>query len=188
MKDNLRKVYIAKRKNIPYEEKKRLSSLIQNNFIESDTYIKADKIFIYVSMENEVGTGKIIERALCDGKTVAVPISKENRRMYFVPYEGIENMVKTRFGVLEPVSDEENEILPDENSVFIVPGVAFDEEGRRMGYGGGYYDTYIDKYHVENTVALAFDIQLQKTIPFEEHDKKMKYIITEKRIAGGADL
>lgn len=188
MKNEMRKNFLDIRNNIPSDEKKRLSSLIQRSVVESDMYKKADKVFIYVSMKNEVGTDEIIDRAINDGKTVAVPISKENRNMYFVPYLGIENMVKTKFGVFEPVSEIENEILPDEDSIMIVPGVAFDEEGNRMGYGGGYYDTYIEKYHVENTVALAFDVQLQKTIPNEKHDKKMKYIITEKKTIGGAGL
>ncbi len=184
----MRKIFLEMRKKIPYEDKERLSNLIQNCLIETDIFKRSDKIFIYVSMKNEVGTAKIIESAIYNGKTVAVPISLENRKMYFVPYEGIENMVKTKYGVLEPVSDINKEILPDENSIMIVPGVAFDEEGHRMGYGGGYYDTYIEKYGIENTIAIAFDAQIQKTIPYEEHDKKMKYIITEKRIIGGADL
>lgn len=65
------------------------------------------------------------------------------------------------------------------------PESAFDIEGKRMGYGGGYYDTYIEKYDVKNTVALAFDMQIKESIPTEKHDKAMKLIITEKSIIGG---
>ena len=61
----------------------------------------------------------------------------------------------------------------------------FVAEGKRMGYGGGYYDTYIEKYDVKNTVALAFDMQIKESIPTEKHDKAMKLIITEKSIIGG---
>lgn len=184
----MRKIFLEIRKKITYEEKERLSDLIQSCFVETDMYQRADKVFIYISMKNEVGTSEIIDKAIHDGKKVAVPIALENREMIFVPYEGIENMTKTKLGVLEPVLDRKKEMYPDENSIMIIPGVAFDEKGHRMGYGGGYYDTYIEKYDVENTIAIAFDEQIQKIIPYEEHDKKMKYIITEKRIIGGADL
>ena len=72
--------------------------------------------------------------------------------------------------------------MPTKNTVLVVPGVAFDENGGRMGYGGGYYDTYIEKYKVENTVALAFESQIKDSVPKEEHDRIMKKIITDKRI------
>lgn len=188
MKDKIRKSFLDIRLKIPFEDKMKLSDLIQNNFIQSNLYKNAETIFVYISMQDEVSTSKIIKKAIDDGKIVAVPIALKNRDMYFVPYSGTENLVKTKIGVLEPVSDRSNELIPDENSIMVVPGVAFDEMGHRMGYGGGYYDTYIERHFVKNTVALAFGIQVQKSIPYEDHDKTMKYIITEKKIMGGAEL
>jgi len=188
LKNEMRKLYLETRNSIPYEDKVRKSGLIQRKLLTTDTYKKADSIFVYIAMKNEVDTAMIIEKAIKDNKKIAVPISLNNREMFFVPYEGMENLVKTKFGVLEPVSNRKKEVLPNKDSIFIVPGVAFDEEGHRMGYGGGYYDTYIEKYDVKDAIAIAFEAQIQKTIPYEEHDKKIKYIITEKRIIGGADL
>ncbi len=182
MKDEERKKYIEIRKQLSTESKEKFSAEIQNSFIMSDEYKNAESIFIYVSMKNEVSTTEVINRAIADGKTVAVPISLKNRDMFFVPIKSLDGMVKTKLGVYEPDCGRECEIVPNEKSVLVVPGVAFDEDGHRMGYGGGYYDTYIEKYNVKNTEAFAFECQIHEKIEFEKHDKIMKMIITEKNI------
>ena len=179
MKDELRKLFLDERKNIPDNVKKEAGRAIYEKLISSDAYKNAG------SMKNEAPTIDIINKALEDKKTVAVPISLKGREMFFVPVKGLDNLKKTKFGVLEPEGDREDAVIPSRESLLVVPGVAFDVLGRRMGYGGGYYDTYIEKYNIENTVALAFDIQVKDSIPYEKHDKIMKTIITEKRILGG---
>lgn len=185
MKEVFRRACIEERKAVSADEKERAGKIIFQKLIGSVEYVKAEKIFIYVSMKNETPTADIINRALSDGKTVAVPVTLKNREMFFVKIDGLGNLVKSKFGVYEPISGREDEITPDKNTLLVVPGVAFDKSGRRMGYGGGYYDTYIEKYGIENTVAIAFDIQVKDSIPYEEHDKMMKMIITEKRQIGG---
>lgn len=177
-----KKKYIEIRKQLSTESKEKFSAEIQNSFIMSDEYKNAESIFIYVSMKNEVSTTEVINRAIADGKTVAVPISLKNRDMFFVPIKSLDGLVKTKLGVYEPDCGRECEIVPNEKSVLVVPGVAFDEDGHRMGYGGGYYDTYIEKYNVKNTEAFAFECQIHEKIEFEKHDKIMKMIITEKNI------
>ena len=134
MKDEERKKYIEIRKQLSTESKEKFSAEIQNSFIMSDEYKNAESIFIYVSMKNEVSTTEVINRAIADGKTVAVPISLKNRDMFFVPIKSLDGMVKTKLGVYEPDCGRECEIVPNEKSVLVVPGVAFDEDGHRMGY------------------------------------------------------
>lgn len=185
MKEEFRKACVEERKAMPAEEKARAGEIIFEKLIDSKEYAEADKIFIYVSMKNEAPTTDIINRALADKKTVAVPVSLKNREMFFVKINGLDGLVKSKFGVYEPVCERKDEIKPDKDTLLVVPGVAFDKEGRRMGYGGGYYDTYIEKFGIENTAALAFDIQVKGSIPYEDHDKVMKLIITEKRQIGG---
>ena len=187
MKNEIRKQYIAERNSLSAGAKANAGKIISERIFALDAYKKADTVFIYISMKNEAPTAEIIEKAYADGKRVAVPIALKNHEMYFVPIERDEELVKTKFGVMEPQKDRSAEIIPDENSLFVVPGVAFGMDGHRMGYGGGYYDTYIDKYKIENTVAIAFDIQLKDEVPFEEHDKIMKTVITENRITGGIE-
>lgn len=182
MKDEKRKQWLEERKNVPAETKAQWGREIFEKFISQKEYVNADMVFIYVSMKNEVPTADIINRALRDGKKVAVPVALKDRKMYFAEIDGLDNMVKTSMGIMEPDAGPELEIRPTENTVLVVPGAAFDLYGGRMGYGGGYYDTYIEKYGVENTVALAFDMQIKDRVPKESHDKTMKKIITEKRI------
>ena len=160
LKKDMRRQWIEERKNIPPEEKERAGGIIGQMFLSQEEYKNSDAIFIYVSMKNEVPTADIINRALKDGKT---------------------DMVKNSLGVYEPQKGIEDEIIPSGNTLLVVPGTAFDIQGGRMGYGGGYYDTYIEKYGIENTLALAFDIQIKERVPREPHDKLMKKIITEKR-------
>lgn len=181
LKKDMRRQWIEERKNIPPEEKERAGGIIGQMFFSQEEYKNSDAIFIYVSMKNEVPTADIINRALMDGKTVAVPVSLKDRKMYFVKIDSLDDMVKNSLGVYEPQKGIEDEIIPSENTLLVVPGTAFDIQGGRMGYGGGYYDTYIEKYGIENTLALAFDIQIKERVPREPHDKLMKKIITEKR-------
>ena len=182
LKNEMRRQWIAERKNIPDDIKKENGQVIFEKFISQREYADCDSVFIYVSMKNEVPTTDIINRALKDGKTVAVPVSLKDRKMFFVKIESLDNLVKNSLGVYEPVCGIDKEIIPSEKTLLVVPGVAFDIYGGRMGYGGGYYDTYIEKYKVENRTTLAFDIQIKDRVPRESHDKLMKKIITEKRI------
>ena len=185
MKESLRKLYIDERKNLSDKYKEENGKIIAEKFLNTEEYKNSSKIFIYINMKNEAPTVGIIKQALKDGKRVAVPVTLKNREMVFVYINSLDNLVKTKIGVYEPKAEKKDEVLPDEKTLLTVPGVAFDIEGKRMGYGGGYYDTYIEKYGVKNTVALAFDIQIKESIPTEKHDKAMKIIITEKRTIGG---
>lgn len=182
MKNELRKKYIEERKNIIDNQRKTAGEIVYNKLIMSEMYENAESIFIYVSMKTEMSTINIINKALEDNKMVAVPVTLSNRDMYFVNINSLNDMVKTKFGTLEPICSRKDEVFPDNKTLLVVPGTAFDIKGHRMGFGGGYYDTYIEKFDINNTLALAFDIQLKESIPYETHDKIMKYIITEKRI------
>ena len=185
MKKSLRKLYIDERKNLSDKYKAESGKEIEKKFLSTEEYKNSSKIFIYINMKNEAPTVGIIKQALKDGKKVAVPVTLTNREMFFVYIDGLDNLVKTKIGVYDPKAERKDEALPDEQTLLAVPGVAFDIEGKRMGYGGGYHDTYIEKYDVKNTVALAFDMQIKESIPTEKHDKAMKLIITEKSIIGG---
>ncbi len=182
MKDEERKKYIEIRKQLSTESKEKFSAEIQNSFIMSDEYKNAESIFIYVSMKNEVSTTEVINRAIADGKTVAVPISLKNRDMFFVPIKSLDGLVKTKLGVYEPDCGRECEIVPNEKSVLVVPGVAFDEDGHRMGYGGGYYDRYLETHPGHKTIALAYEFQILHELPAEPYDKSVDMIVTEKRV------
>lgn len=181
MKKIMRREFLAMRNAMVPEDRAEKSAVIIEKIIQSQEYKNAGTVFTYVSMGSEAETNALIEKAWSDGKRVAVPVAKKDRLMYFVEINSFDNMKKSALGVTEPDIPIENQVFPDENDLFIVPGSMFDESRNRCGYGGGYYDTYISKNNVKNTVGICFDFQVAASIPVEEFDRKVYKIVTEKR-------
>ena len=179
-KREIRQRIITLRNNLTKEERKESNHIITKKIIKSDIYKNAKSIFIYVSYSSEVDTIEIINDALALNKEVYVPkIYKDKEEMEAVRIHNLDNMIVDEWGILEPAYVDKN-LIGDKFDLIIMPGVAFDMKGNRIGYGGGYYDKYIDKYEGEvKLLALAFNIQIINNIESEPHDIKMDYIITE---------
>ena len=180
-KNEMRKAFLKKRSQLSKEEQIEKSNIIFEKLISTEEYKNAKTIFTFIDMGSEVKTVPFIEKAWADGKNVAVPIAKKDRVMYFVPLKSFDGLTRTKLGVMEPDEPIENQVFPDENTMFIVPGSMFDVNLNRCGYGGGYYDTYITEKNVKNTIGICYDFQLVDEIPTEEFDRKLSRIITEKR-------
>ena len=131
---------------------------------------------IYLSLEEEAPTDEIIRRMLNDGKKVCVPVTN-GRNM--TPSEIDENTVYVRgaFGVREPSKIKAVERC--DIDIVIAPGLLFDKQGSRCGYGKGCYDTFMEEFDAIK-IGLCFDVQLINAFPTERHDIRMDYIITEK--------
>ena len=181
----LRKEILTKRKNIDIVEKEKMDKKIFDKFFESKYYREAKNIFIYISYDSEINTKEIINKALKDNKKVYVPRTEfKTRLMDAVEIKSLDNLVESEYGILEP-SLEEPHINPNELDLIVVPGVAFDRNGGRMGYGAGFYDRYFKKISKDNIkkiekLALAYDFQILDKIPMNEQDVPVSYIITEK--------
>ena len=158
-------------------KKEKADCKIYNSLINRRDYANADSIFIYLDFNDEVETRKIIMNALAEGKKVYIP-RVEGKNMVSVPIKSLSNLKESKFKILEPIGEAE-EI--DEETVVIVPGVAFSEKGERIGYGGGYYDRFLENKN-NVMIALAYECQIYKSLPVEEHDIKIPIIITEERI------
>ena len=182
MKNQLRKEFLEKRNALSQTLQIEKSNIIMDKLINSPDYVDADWVFTYIDMGSEVKTVPLIEKAWADHKRVAVPIAKANRLMYFVEITSFNGLTRTKLGVMEPKVGIEEEILPNERTLFVVPGSMFDEQKNRCGYGGGFYDTYTEEHHVNNTIGVCFDFQVIKEIPTEPFDRKLHKIITENRI------
>lgn len=177
----IRKEILNNRNKLNTNLIKEFSKEIQNNLINNDVYKNSNSIFIYISFGTEVETIDIIKNALNLGKEVYVPkTNKSTKEMDAIRINNFDNMTVDKWGILEPISVDKNKI--GENfDLIIMPGVAFDRDGNRIGYGGGYYDKYILNHSKESKrLALAYDFQIVKNIKNEEHDIKVNYIITEK--------
>ena len=136
----LRKKILTERKNINIVKKEEMDNKILDKFYKSEYYRKSKKIFIYVSFDSEINTKAIINKALMDNKKIYVPRTEfKTRRMDAVEITSLDSLVESEYGILEP-SIKESCINPNELDLIVVPGVAFDRQGGRMGYGAGFYD------------------------------------------------
>lgn len=153
---------------------------ISKTFLELPEYREAEYIFAYIDCKNEVQTGEILKKCWQDGKHVAVPkVFGEIMRFYEIfSYEDLE---EGYFGIREPKHLQLQETVA-EDGLMILPGVAFDEEKHRVGYGGGFYDRYLEEHPDMKKIALAFEFQIFEEVPFESFDKQPDKIITETRI------
>ena len=183
----LRKEILTERKNINTVKKEEMDNKILDRFYKSEYYRKAKKIFIYVSFDSEIDTKGIINKALMDNKKIYVPRTEfKTRLMDAVEVTSLDNLIESEYGILEP-SIEEPHIEPNELDLIVVPGVAFDRNGGRIGYGAGFYDRYFkriskDRIKKITKLALAYDFQILEKIPMNEQDVPVSYIITEKEV------
>ena len=180
----LRKEILTKRKNIDIVKKEEMDNKILDEFYESKYYREAKKIFIYISYDSEINTKGIINKALRDNKKIYVPRTEfKTRLMDAVEITSLDNLIESAYGILEPQIHEPH-IDPSGLDLIVVPGVAFDRNGGRMGYGAGFYDRYFKKISEDNIgkivkLALAYDFQILENVPMNEQDVPVNYIITE---------
>lgn len=181
----LRKEILKKRENIDKVKKENMDTEILNSFYKSKYYNEAINIFIYISYGSEINTRDIINRALKEKKRIYVPRTEfKTRTMDAVEISSLDNLIESSYGILEP-SKNEPCIDPNELDLIVVPGVAFDRNGGRMGYGAGFYDRYFSKINKNNIgritkLALAYDFQVTDEVPMGELDVPVDYVLTEK--------
>lgn len=176
----LRKQIIEHMNSLSKERYTTLSEQIAFSLYEQKEWAEAKTIGITLSMENEVNTYPIIEKAWKEGKRVVVPkCNKETRTMSFRQISNFDQLETVYMNLREPIPALTEEVNADEIDLQIVPGVAYTERGERIGYGGGYYDRYLVHYK-EKTLSLAYSFQMVEHIPVEPFDKNVEKIITEK--------
>lgn len=143
-------------------------------FIRSDLYRQAKTVYVYLPYNQEVRTEAILERALRDGKRVAVP-KIYGDEMRFIYLSDLNKVEKGYAGIPEPVADEP--VADDPSALVLMPGIAFTKSGDRLGYGGGFYDSFLSKEPGHPTVALCYDFQIVDHIPTEEYDVPVDLVL-----------
>lgn len=202
-KTQIRKRILKLRDNIPEDERYRLSEKICMSLFSKDVYRKSKKILMFASFRSEVDTWEIFRQARCDAKKVYFPLC-ENNEMRFFEVRHESDLSEGYMGILEPkpkydsyyLSDEtimantkafyEERLFTDfedETVLMIMPGAAFDLNGNRIGYGGGFYDRFLKQGFAGTKLALAFDCQILTDIliPSEEFDVKPDIILSESK-------
>lgn len=181
-KSLIRKNALKLRKELSSSDREYASKVITDTLMSLDEYRKADTVLIYVSYNNEVDTHCIIDNMFAANKKVAVPKVTDKGVMKFYYINSMCELKPGAMGIMEPYicSDEymynEND---NDNVICITPGVAFDKEGNRIGYGGGYYDRYLSHKNIYS-IALAYNCQIVEKIDTQLTDRKMDMLITEK--------
>ena len=159
----------------------------KKNTINSEAIIKlieqkssSKRVGLYYPFGDELSTLKLMNRLIRKKFIISLPIINNKFEMSFYNWSPNEPLTINRFGILEPFKGKK--ITP---STLIIPMLAFDSNLNRLGYGGGFYDRFIKKIEKQNNcvkIGLALSCQKINKVPVDKHDKKMDFIITEKRI------
>lgn len=174
-KNLLRTEFKEKRKLVA--DKKSADIAITKKIVANELYLNADLILTYVSFGDEVDTRRLIVYALKQGKRVAVPYCQDNH-MYFFEISSPSEIILGKDGIptVDPIG--KIPVNPTDKTLCVVPALAFDRKGNRLGYGGGYYDRYLSKYK-PNCIGLCFDNCITEEIPANNLDVKIPLIFTE---------
>ena len=143
------------------------SAVLGQKFVQTELYQNAAVIYGYLPYNQEVRTVPILERALADGKRVAVPkvYGEEMRFIYISDFTQVEAGFA---GIPEPVAD--GPVAQDPHALVLMPGLVFDKEGHRIGYGGGFYDRFLAQEPEHPTIALCYEFQMLPSLETEEFD------------------
>ena len=178
-KSDLRVQKLNERKNLDKEQVFQKSRLVCQNFINSELYKKSDFIMLYKSIGNEVCTGTLFESILGDKKRVAVPDTLKDGSILPVEVFADTEYKKGIYNIPEPIirkPADKNEI-----DALIIPGVAFDRTGNRIGFGAGCYDKFLNGISAIK-IGFCYDMQIIDHIDSEPFDIKMDYVISENGI------
>ena len=179
MKTQLKESILEKRNSLPQKEVLEKSIKIKNNLFNLSQYKKSKIVMFFASFNSEVNTHDMIKASLMN-KTVVVPkvVNNEIEPSVIMDFD---NLVPSgKFRIPEPI--EAMKIAYKNIHAVIVPGIAFDKKGHRIGYGFGYYDKFLAKVPKAIKIGLCFDFQLVEIIPKETHDVPVDIIVTEKRV------
>ena len=180
MKKQLRNEIINKRLQMSKEDIEEKSKAILD-IIKSYDLDGYTNILIFMDFKKEVQTRPIIEYLMSIKKKIFLPKINKNNEMTLHPVSDLSELRRSKFGILEPIQEEA--ISPQDLDFIFAPGLAFDFNGNRLGYGGGYYDQLLSKIKQSTPViGLAFDFQLVEKVPYDERDKAIDGLITEKKL------
>lgn len=174
-KIELRRLIRAQKRAMTQAQIEKASRELGEKLAKCPQYAAAKTIYGYMPYNQEVRTVPMLERALAEGKQVAVP-KVYGDTMKFILVTDLTQMAASNMGIPEPVAD--GPIADDPNAMVLMPGLAFTAKGDRMGYGGGYYDKFLAAEPNHPTVALCYDFQLVDFIPTDAYDIPVDLVLT----------
>ncbi|MGV4319673.1 5-formyltetrahydrofolate cyclo-ligase [Bacillus mojavensis] len=182
MKSQLRKKTMENVSAITSKEWSKKTACINERLFSLPEWQNARTIAVTISRGLEVPTRPIIEKAWGEGKEVCIPkCDPDTKRMQFRTFQADDQLETVYAGLQEPIIEKTHEVVQSQIDLIIVPGVCFDPDGYRIGFGGGYYDRYLSDYK-GNTVSLLLECQLYDHVPHLSHDIPVQMLVTEGRI------
>lgn len=166
-KKSLRKMIREQKRAMAPEQIEQISEKLGELFRASEMYRNAKTIYGYLPYNQEVRTVPMLQRALDEGKKVAVP-KVYGDEMRFIYLTDLSRVEKSDYGIPEPIDD--GPVADDSTALVLMPGLAFDKDGHRIGYGGGFYDKFLASEPDHPTLALCYGFQMVEELPTEEFD------------------
>ncbi|MDF2878089.1 MAG: putative 5-formyltetrahydrofolate cyclo-ligase [Clostridia bacterium] len=183
-KPQIRQTIKEQRKHLTDQEVNETSLEITRQILKLELFEQAEVVFLYAAFETEVQTIYLDEQARIKGKKVAYPkIELKTGAMDFYATPHFSELQPSSFRsmkILEPSPLQHRQIIPGPKDIVIVPAVAFDNQGNRVGYGGGFYDRYLSRYPYIYKIGICMAFQLTEAIEAEFFDIKMDCVLTEK--------
>ncbi len=178
----LRRALVRQRQAIPEKERVRLSKRALQSLFRSSDYKKAKVVASFVNFGSELVTDGLTQRAWKDRKKVLIPVTSHGfHDPFFVLFSKKDRLKKTAHGPFE-LHRKKQRVPFNSIDLVLVPGLGFDQKGRRLGYGGGVYDRILSKTPRAKHVGLFFSAQGLSVLPLAAHDQTMDAIVTENRV------
>jgi 5-formyltetrahydrofolate cyclo-ligase len=178
----LRRYLTEIRKGIKAERRSRLSAAVIRHLVGTDFYKRSKTVALFIGFGSEVATDALIRRAWSEGKRVLIPTTAKGfARPGFTSYLPQDRLIRTSYGPLE-LEPRKVHLHAGQIDLILVPGLGFDEEGYRLGYGGGVYDRLLKKAPKARHVGLFFDLQRLHALPRERHDRPLEAVVTDKGV------
>jgi len=185
MKSALRKDVAMCRKQLSRQEAAAKSRCIQKRLCQLADFTENHCILFYAAYQKEVRTQEAIQTALQQGKKVVLPLIdlQDKKLILFQVYHYPQDVEEGCFSIPQPRKERQRVVPLECIDLVILPGIAFDLQGNRLGYGGGYYDRLLSAKHSATTlIGLAYELQIVEDIPNLSHDVQADKVITEKRV------
>ena len=173
-KKELRRQIREKKREMTPEQIELASEKLKELFLATEQYREAKTVYGYLPYNQEVRTVSMLQQALAEGKRVAVP-KVYGDEMKFIYLTDLAQVAEGYAGIPEPVAD--GPVADDPTALVLMPGLVFDKEGHRIGYGGGFYDKFLTEEPGHPTVALCYDFQIVKELPTEKFDVPVDLVL-----------
>lgn len=186
-KSEIRQLMKTKREELSPMVKMEYDKKIHEKLADFSGFIDSTILFTYISFGSEIDTISIIDKAFQMNKKVYIP-RVEGSNMNFYEIKSLQGLISSKFGILEPIAKSDflyqSSKHHKEKMLMLLPGLAFDKLGNRIGYGAGYYDRYLTSHGEKDwiKVALSYDFQIMDSLPVMGYDISADYIITPNKL------